>query len=211
MPKVEYSVTRGIVQSAASGGGSFSIVGNVVSNYMRFVAGDWYGLSLTTINDTTADAGVTLVDGDFYQAAWDGDGACAVVLPSAKAGALAVWRFTAQADGGADITFTTATGDLYAAQSLNLDVSNLGDALGVLRYIKATDFVQTVATHGGAIKSANGSSNNILTLASTATNNQTNIGAELAFFCVSDGSWRVAFRGSELGTGAINATFAFSG
>ena len=210
MPKVEYTVARGIVQSAASEGGSFSIVGNVVSNYMRFTAGDWYGLSLSTINDATADAGITLVDGDFYEAAWDGGDACAVTLPAAKAGALAVWRFTAQADGAANITFTTAGSDLYAAQSLNLDVSNLGDNLGVCRYIKGSDFVQTVATHGGTIVSANGTSHTVLTIAATATDNQTNVGAELAFFCVKDGYWRVAFRGSELGSGAVNGTFEFS-
>ena len=209
MPKVVYTQAKGLVQS--TGAASFSITGNVVSNYMRFVAGDWYGMSLTTLNDAQCDDGETLVDGTFFEGAWVGDAGCALVLPKATAGALTVFRFTGVADGGANMTITTGTGDFYAAQSLNLDVSDLGDGLGVCRYIKATDFVQTIATHGGAIVSANGTSNNILTIAATASNNQTNIGAELAFFCPADGFWRVAFKGSELGTGAVNGTFAFSG
>ena len=42
----------------------------------------------------------------------------------------------------------------------------------------------------------------------TATDNQTNLGAELAFYCDTDNYWRLSFKGSELGSGAINATFA---
>ena len=53
MPKVVYTQAKGLVQS--TGAASFSITGNVVSNYMRFVAGDWYGMSLTTLNDAQCD------------------------------------------------------------------------------------------------------------------------------------------------------------
>ena len=51
---------------------------------------------------------------------------------------------------------------------------------------------------------------NRLTLTATATNNQTNIGAELSFFCRTDGTWQVAFLSSELGSGALNTNFATS-
>jgi hypothetical protein len=44
----------------------------------------------------------------------------------------------------------------------------------------------------------------------TATNNQTNIGAEIAFYCAVDGKWRVSWRGAQLGSGIVNATWAVS-
>jgi hypothetical protein len=65
------------------------------------------------------------------------------------------------------------------------------------------------ATGTGAVKTANGTSHNVITIATTATNNQTNVGAELCFYCATDGFWRVSFRGSELGDGSINATWTF--
>tara|TARA_R100001530_G_scaffold7728_2_gene8349 strand:- start:275 stop:553 length:279 start_codon:yes stop_codon:yes gene_type:complete len=70
-------------------------------------------------------------------------------------------------------------------------------------------WVQTVATSGGTIKTT-ARTHDTLAIASTATNNQTNIGAELAWFCEEKGYWNLAFRGSELGSGAVNATFATS-
>ena len=51
---------------------------------------------------------------------------------------------------------------------------------------------------------------NTLTLSTNATNNQTAPGFELSFFCAEAGKWRIAFLGSELGTGVMNATFAGS-
>ena len=47
-------------------------------------------------------------------------------------------------------------------------------------------------------------------LDSTSTVYKTNIGAELAFFCEEAGFWLLGFLGSELGSGAINATFTIS-
>lgn len=207
MPKVTYTPTKGLVQEAGSG---VSITGNVISNYVRFVTGDYFGLSLSTSNDAAADAGLTLSHDTLHEVAWVGDAGSAIVLPKASAGKLVVLRFTGQADGGSTMTITTGTGDIFAAQSLNTDVVNLGDGLSVHNRVIATDTVQTIATGGGAIVSANGTTHNRFSIAATATNNQSNIGAELSFFCNADGEWRMAWLASELGTGALNATFAFS-
>ena len=179
----------------------------MVSNYMKFVSGDYNGMTIVTSADGVVDSGFTMADGEFHEAAWDGGGAAAIVLPAATAGALAVFRFTAQADGGADIVFSAASGEFFAAQTLNTDVTNFGDAHPHGRRILGMSQTQTIATFGGAIVTV-AATHNTLTVAATATNNQTNIGAELGFYCDTAGFWRLSFKGSELGTGAINATFA---
>lgn len=179
------------------------------SNYVRFVAGDYNGLSVSTKSDANADSGFTMAVSTLHEVAWDGGGASAITLPAATEGTLTVFRFTAQADGGQNIVFSCASGEFFAGQTLNTDVTNFGDANPFGRRILGTDLTQTVATFGGAIVTI-AATHNTLTIASTATNNQTNIGAELAFYCDTKGYWRLMFKPSELGSGAINATFATS-
>ena len=178
-------------------------------NYVKFVTGDYFGLGISTSNDAAADSGFTLTANTLHESAYDGGGASAIVLPSATVGTLCVYRYTAQADGGQTQTFSTATGDFYEAQTLNTDVSNLGDASNHSRRIIGNSATQTVATFGGAIVTVT-AAHNTFSVATTATNNQTNIGAELSFYCSRDGFWRIAFLPSELGSGALNATFESS-
>ena len=183
-------------------------VDNLDSNYVKFACADWNGLSISTKSDANADSGFTMAVDTFYEVAWDGGGASAITLPAATAGALTVFRFTAQADGGQNIVFSCASGEFFAAQTINTDVTNIGDAAAnSCRWIKGTSMTQTVATFGGAIVTI-AATHNTLTIASTATNNQTNIGAELGFYCETTGYWRLGFKPSELGSGALNATFA---
>ena len=179
------------------------------SNYVKFACADWNGLTVSTKSDANADSGFTMGLNTFHEVAWDGDGASAITLPAATPGALTVWRFTAQADGGTNVVFSAASGEFFAAQTLNTDVTNTGDAHPYGRWIRGTSMTQTVATFGGAIVTI-AATHNTLTIASTATNNQTNIGAELGFYCETSGYWRLGFKGSELGSGALNATFATS-
>ena len=197
-----------MAQSSKKGG---MIVNDIVSkNYAKFAASDWDGLAIATKSDANSRAGFTLGKQSLTECAVDGSTAgSAIVLPAAKAGELCAFRFTAQADGGQTITFTTASGDFYAAGTLNTDVTNFGDAHPHGRVIKHISATQTVATFGGAIVTV-AATHNTLSIALTATNNQTNVGAELAFFCEKDGYWRISFKGSELGSGALNATFATS-
>ena len=184
-----------------------------IDNKMAYYSFVWDNLSLRPAGDSTdakTDTGFTLVDGELAESLWDGDGAAAsMVLPSATKGALSVFRFAAQADGGTSITFTTASSEFFEKGTLTPGVTNLGNKYQVLAPAYSQRWVQSVATGGGAIITI-GSAANELVIASTATNNQTNIGAELAFFCEDKGLWKVGFLGSELGSGAINATFTIS-
>ena len=185
-----------------------------IDNKIAYYSWVWDNLSLrpaTESTDAKTDTGFTLVDGEIVESLWDGDGAAAsMVLPSAKKGSLCVFRFAAQADGGTSITFTTASGEYFEKGTITPPVTNLGDKYsGSRRPVYLQRWVETVATAGGAIITV-GAAANELVIASTATNNQTHIGAELAFFCEDKGFWKVGFLGSEIGSGAINATFTIS-
>ena len=185
-----------------------------LDNKMAYYSWVWDNLKLRPAADSTdakTDTGWTLVDGELAESLWDGDGAAAsMVLPSAVKGALCVFRFAAQADGGQNITFTTASGDIFEKGTITPPVTNLGDKhSGSRRPVYLQRWVESVATAGGAIITV-GAAANELVIASTATNNQTHIGAELAFFCEDKGFWKLGFLGSELGSGAINATFTIS-
>ena len=182
---------------------------DITSNYIRFVTRDWDGLSLSTKTDANADSGFTMAADTVHQVAALGDASNAIVLPEASVGALTVFRWTAVADGGSNITFTTASGEFYAAQTLNIPVLNLANGFGPAPYVIGNSWTDTVAIGSGTIVTAT-AAHNTLTLTHTATNNQTNIGAEIAFFCSTENYWRVAFIGSELGNGAVNTNFAFS-
>jgi hypothetical protein len=188
-----------------------SILGSakLLENKLAYLSWNWQNLSYEAKADAATDTGYTLKEGLVNGSLWDGDGAAAsMVLPSATAGALVVFRFNAAADGAASITFTTASGDFYEAGTLMLTVDNNGDGqLSQPNYLQK--WVQAVATSGGTIVTT-ASTHNTLAIAATATNNQTNIGAELVWFCEEAGYWKLAFKGSELGSGAVNATFATS-
>ena len=183
-------------------------INRINSNYVRFVTGDWNGLTVASKTDTQSRAGFTMADGYVYENAVDGStGASAIVLPSATAGALIVHRFVAQADGGQNITFTTASGEYYAAGTIMLTVSNVSAGQLMTRCTQ-TDWTQTsVSPSNGEIKTMDGTTENTITIATTATNNQTNIGAEIAFYCDTGGKWRWSWRGAQLGSGVVNATF----
>ena len=178
-------------------------------NYIKFATRDYFGLAIATKSDANSRAGFELAANTLTENAVDGGtGASAITLPAAEVGTLCVHRFTAQADGGQDITFTTKGTDTFEAGTLNTDVRDLGDSV-VGRRVFVSSAVETVATFGGAIVTVAGT-HNIFTIATTATNNQTNVGAELSFYCAAAGFWRIAFLGSELGSGVMNATFAGS-
>ena len=187
------------------------ILGNAkfLKNKLAYMTWNWAHLGYEAKADAATDTGYTLKEQHVNGSLWDGDGAAAsMVLPSATVGALAVFRFNATADGGQSITFTTASGDYYDQGTLMLTVANNGDGL-LLEPNRLQSWVQAVATSGGTIVTTS-RLHDTLAIAATATNNQTNIGAELAWFCEEKGYWKLGFRGSELGTGAVNATFATS-
>jgi len=187
------------------------IMGNakMFKNKLAYMTWNWAHLGYEAKTDAETDTGYTLKEGLVNGSLYDGGGAAAsMVLPSATVGALVVFRFNGVADGTASITFTNATGDYYDAGTLMLTVNNDGDGQ-LMHPNHLQSWVQTVATSGGSIVTT-ARTHNTLIIASTASNNQTNIGAELVWFCEDKGYWQLAFRGSELGSGAVNATFATS-
>ena len=180
---------------------------HITSNYLKFVTGDYDGLAIATKTDANCDSGFTFAANTLTECACVGDATNAFVLPAATLGTLVVMRITAQYDGGNNATFTTTAGDFYAVQTLNFATQNAGDGI---RVGPRTIGASPVATQTLGKISTFAATHNTLTLSTTATNNQTNTGAELSFYCASAGFWRIAFLGSELGTGVMNATFAGS-
>ena len=216
MPAIEITDTKGLVQKTGTGVTSTSDVtlsgataaDGLTSNYVRFVTGDYFGLGIETKSDANSRAGFAMTANTLTENAVDGStGASAITLPAATLGTLCVHRFTGVADGGQSITFTTNGADRFAAQTLNTDLTNFGDAHPFGRRVLGNSATQTIATFGGAIVAVT-AAHNRFTIAMTATNNQTNVGAEISFLCSAAGFWRIAFLGSETGSGALNATFA---
>jgi len=183
-----------------------------VKHKLAYLTGVYDDLELRAAADTTdakTDTGFALRNGEIVESLWDGDGAAAsMTLPEATVGTLCVFRFSAQADGGTSITFTNNSGDYYEAGTITVPVTNMGDKLiGLRKPAYLQRWTESVATAGGAIVTVAKTHDN-LAIAATASNNQTNIGAEIAWFCDTKGYWKFSFLGSELGSGAINATFA---
>ena len=193
------------------------VSGHLSNNYLKFMLRDYSTLTHSTKTDAEADAGLTLVDGTYTDSAWIGDATCAVSLPKATVGALCVLGFAGVADGGQSLVVSCATDNTFAVQTLVSQTSNIGDGMrvapvfGTLNLTNATQLTNNFgALTSSHAKVSAAAGNDTLTIATTATNNQTNIGAELGFLCEKSGTWRVSWLGSELGSGAINATFAFS-
>ena len=194
--------------------GQVNLSNKYLANKLSFNSWNWSDLSLrlaADVTDAKARAGLSLFDGQICECLVDGStGASTVALPIAKKGDLTVFRFAAQYDDTNDMVFSCASGETFEAGTLVVPVTNLGDDTNMSRRAAIVNtWTQTVVTAAGAIKTI-AAANNTFTIAGVATDNQTNIGAEIAFFCNADGTWRFGFLGSELGTGALNTTFAFS-
>ena len=215
MPKVTISNAKGLVQSTGSGlvvtspstiSGKISC-GDIASNYLRFITGDYTGLSLVTKTDGNADSGFTFAVDSYHEVAAVSDATNALVLPSATLDAIVVWAMTAVNDGGNNTTVTTASGDFFAAQTLVFPTLGASAAGNQGPRVFGSDFTPTQAAAKISTLTA---AHNTLTLSTTASNNQSNIGAQLVFYCAVAGFWRLCWRGAALGTGVMNATFAGS-
>jgi len=211
MPKVVINNKQGLIQKGGSGitieTDDFTVTTSITSNYVRFITGDYSGLSLATKTDANADSGFTFAANTYHEVAAVGDATNALVLPSAAKDTLVVWAFTGINDGGSNATVTTASGDYYEAQTLNFPTLGTGAAGNQGPRIFGTNFTTTQAA---AKISTLTRSHDTLTIAMTATNNQSNIGAQLAFYCATKGYWRLMWQGAALGSGVMNATFAGS-
>ena len=190
------------------------LVGNAkyFENKLAYMTWNWSHLNLrlaADVTDAKARSGITLVAGDICECLVDGGtGASALTLPAATYGDLIVFRHSVDADGGQDMVISCASDERFQDGNMNFPVE-AQEVKHLMTPVYTDKWVPTVAIGAGSIE-AIASGNNTLTYAQTATNNQTGIGAEWAFFCEKAGVWSVAFRGSEMGTGAINGSLAFS-
>ena len=186
--------------------------GKYLENKLALLSWNFGHLNMQAAATTTeaiSRSGMTLIDGHIAESLGVGDtGAAATTLPSATYGALTVYRHSGLFDGGQSHVISCASGETFKAGSMNFQ-AEAQEVLHVMTPVYTTEYTPTVAIAGGTIV-AIVKADNTLTYAGTATNNQTNIGAEWAFFCEKDGVWTVAFRGVELGSGAVNASLAFS-
>lgn len=194
------------LQLTASAGG-IQIVGGITSNYMKLTNLDLNGLTETAKTSAETDTGFPLVADTVIISAWNGDNAAAITLPTAAVDSFCAFEFSAQADGGANITFTCATGNTFAVETLLIPTENMAD-----KHLNPYHFsqVNAPASTGDATLLVGAAGNNTLTIAATGINNITNVGAMLVFYSDDGTTWRFGFRGSQLGTGAINATFALT-
>ena len=169
-------------------------------------------LAMQLAADTTeakSRSGITLIDGQICESLGVADtGAAATTLPAATYGAICVYRHSGIFDGGQNHVISCGTGDTFKQGSMNFQ-AEAQEVLHVMTPVYLSEYTPTVAIAGGSIIAV-ADADNTLTYTGTATNNQTNIGAEWAFFCEKDGEWTPAFRGVELGTGAVNTNLAFS-
>ena len=186
--------------------------GKYLENKLALYSWNFGHLNMQAAADTTeakSRSGITLVDGHIAESLGVGDtGAAATTLPSATYGALTVYRHSGQFDGGQNNVISCASGETFKAGSMNFQ-AEAQEVLHVMTPVYTSEYTPTVAIAGGTII-AIAAANNTLTYTGTATNNQTHIGAEWAFFCEKEGVWTVAFRGVELGSGAVNTNLAFS-
>ena len=179
-------------------------------NFNRFLTGNYIGMTLQTKDNAACDAGFTMLDGEYYNAKWLGDGTMPLILPAAKAGAFTILRISEACDGGTNMTVTCAGSDKYAAHTIQIPVTDLGYGIVAARNRSIpTDFTQDVALTAGSIE-AGDAADTVLTVEATASNNQLAVGAEFGFFCKDEGFWHYSFLGSELGNGAKNGAWATS-
>jgi len=138
--------------------------------------------------DTATGANITIADGIIAVVNYTGAAACAVALPAATSGAIAVYVQSKDTAGGtATLTFDAAGTDVWATGSL-IESRNSNEV--------------TFDT------SAAGETQLVFTPADAATNCFTT-GSKIAFMCFEDGVWHIA---SEMtgAAAAVTGAFAFA-
>ena len=138
--------------------------------------------------DTATGANITIADGVIATVNYTGAAACAVALPAATAGAIAVYVQAKDTAGGVNtLTFDAAGTDVWATGSL---------------------IESRAANEVTFDTSAAGETQLVFTPADTATNCFTT-GSKIAFMCFEDGTWHIA---SEMtgAAAAVTGAFAFA-
>jgi hypothetical protein len=141
-----------------------------------------------TLADTATAANISIADGIIAVVNYTGAAACAVALPAATRGAIAVYVQAKDTEGGTNtLTFNAAGTDVWATGSL-IESRNSDEV--------------TFDT------SAAGETQLVFTPVDAATNLFTT-GSKIAFMCFEDGVWHIAteFTGAAA---AVKGAFAFA-
>ena len=156
-----------------------------VTTRMSSIMPDLTGLVLA---DTATGANITIADGIIAVVNYTGAAACAVALPAATAGAIAVYVQSKDTAGGVNtLTFNAAGTDVWATGSL---------------------IESRAANEVTFDTSAAGETQLVFTPVNAATNCFTT-GSKIAFMCFEDGTWHIA---SEMtgAAAAVTGAFAFA-
>jgi len=138
--------------------------------------------------DTATGANITIADGVIASVNYTGAAACAVALPAATKGAIAVYVQSKDTAGGVlTLTFNAAGTDVWATGSL-------------IESRAANEVTFDTSTAG--------ETQLVFTPADAATNCFTT-GSKIAFMCFEDGVWHIA---SEMtgAAAAVTGAFAFA-
>ena len=138
--------------------------------------------------DTATGANITIADGVIASVNYTGAAACAVALPAATSGAIAVYVQSKDTAGGtATLTFDAAGTDVWATSS-------------IIESRAANEVTFDTSTAG--------ETQLVFTPADAATNCFTT-GSKIAFMCFEDGVWHIA---SEMtgAAAAVTGAFAFA-
>ena len=161
-----------------------STTGAVTTRYSSGMP-DLTGLVLA---DTATGANISIADGIIAVVDYTGAAACAVALPAATKGAIAVYVQAKDTAGGTNtLTFNAAGTDVWATGSL---------------------IESRAANEVTFDTSAAGETQLVFTPADAATNLLTT-GSKIAFMCFEDGTWTIAteFTGAAA---AVTGAFAFA-
>ena len=156
-----------------------------ITTRMSSAMPDLTGLVLA---DTATAANIAIADGVIAVVNYTGAAACAVALPAATAGAIAVYVQSKDTAGGVNtLTFNAAGTDVWATGSL---------------------IESRAANEVTFDTSAAGETQLVFTPVNAATNCFTT-GSKIAFMCFEDGTWHIA---SEMtgAAAAVTGAFAFA-
>ena len=145
-------------------------------------------LTNLTLADTATAANISIADGIIAVVNYTGAAACAVALPAATRGAIAVYVQSKDTAGGtATLTFDAAGSDVWATGSL----------------IESRDSSEVTFD-----TSAANETQLVFTPADAATNCFTT-GSKIAFMCFEDGTWHIATEMTGAAA-AVTGAFAFA-
>ena len=136
--------------------------------------------------DTATGANITIADGVIASVNYTGAAACAVALPAATSGAIAVYVQSKDTAGGtATLTFNAAGTDVWATSSI----------------------IESRATAEVTFDTSTAGETKLTYTPANAATNLFTTGSMIAFICYEKGTWHIA---SKMGGAADATTGAFA-